>query len=554
MASASAAGIAELAHRVEELETRVRKLETHLSGQVSPVSHIEAKPAPELQSGLELQDAGRLVPLLGKALLALAGAYLLRALTTSSFAPAWAGIALGMGYAVLWMSWATRLGASNALASSVYMTTAVLALSPMLWETTVRFHVMSSGVAAMVLAGFVILSLLLSWKRQVPAVVWLAASAGAVMALALSIGTYDLLPFCGALLALAAMLEAAAFQDLWLGPRRLVGFAADLAMLWFVYIHSSTPNFPEAYRPVPGGLQWATPGALFVIYAAGTAARTLNRKLNVTAFEVFQVLFSLTLLIYAAARGAESHFFLGIFLVACGALCYWVSFVRPIRGLQSRSLNVYSAFGLGLTLLGTAICLPRSGSSIVWAFAAAGLAVLRTRLGALAAASHVLAFLAAAALGSGLAKDTFSVLLRDGAHVALTSAVLFEVAAIIGAYVFLRHVVPRAIVATMLAWVIAAWVTSLLLSALPGSADVAWRAEIRTVLLIVTAVAIAAIGRHWQRAELYWLVPGAMVIALYRLLAEDLRVGRPETLSVSLLSYGGALLLLSGFMRRWRYG
>src|SRR6476661_10896730 len=100
MASASAAGIAELAHRVEELETRVRKLETHLSGQVSPVSHIEAKRAPELPSGLELQDAGRLVPLLGKALLGLAGAYLLRALTTSSFAPAWAGIALGMGYAV----------------------------------------------------------------------------------------------------------------------------------------------------------------------------------------------------------------------------------------------------------------------------------------------------------------------------------------------------------------------------------------------------------------------------------------------------------------------
>jgi hypothetical protein len=553
MASPSAGGIAELSHRVEELETRVRKLENHLSDQVSPVWPIGAKPVPELASGLELQDAGRLVPLLGKALLALAGAYLLRALTTSSFAPAWAGIALGLGYAVLWMLWATRLGASNALASSVYMTTAVLALSPMLWETTVRFHVMSSGVAAMALASFVILSLILSWKRQIPAVVWLAASAGAMMALALSVGTYDLLPFCGGLLAVAATFEAAAFQDLWLGPRRLVGFAADLAMLWFVYIHSSGPNLPEAYRPVPEGLQWATPGALFLIYAAGTTARTLNRKLDVTVFEIFQVLFSLTLFIYAASRGAESHLLLGIVLVTSGALCYWVSFVRPIRGLQPRNLYVYSAFGLGLTLLGTAICLPRSGSSIVWAFAAAGLAALATRVGGLAVTSHVLAFLAAAGLGSGLAKDTFSVLLRDGAHVALTSAVLFEVAAIIGAYVFLRRIVPRAIVATMLAWVIAAWAASLLLSGLPGSTDVAWRAEIRTVLLIVTAVAIAVIGRHWQRAELYWLVPGAMVIALYRLLAEDFRVGRPETLSLSLLFYGGALLLLSGFMRRWRH-
>jgi hypothetical protein len=121
----------------------------------------------------------------------------------------------------------------------------------------------------------------------------------------------------------------------------------------------------------------------------------------------------------------------------------------------------------------------------------------------------------------------------------------------IGAYVVLRRMIPRAIVAAMLACFIAAGAAALLLSGLPAGTDAAWQAEIRTVVLVGTAVVIAGIGRHWRRTELYWVVPGAMVIALYRLVAEDFLVGRPETLSLSLLSYGGALLLLSRIMPRY---
>jgi hypothetical protein len=424
----------------------------------------------------------------------------------------------------------------------------------MLWETTVRFHVLPPGVSAFALAGFVIISLLLSSKHRISATAWLAASAGALTALALAAGTDDLLPFCGALLAMVATLEAAAYQDLWLGPRRVLGFAADLAVLWLVYIHSAGTSIPEAYQPVPEGLRWATPAALLLIYAVGTTVRTLGRKLDATAFEVFQLLFPITLFLFAATRGAGSHWLPGVVLVFCGALCYWVSFVRLISAPHVRNLYVYSTLGLALTLLGTALCLPRTGRSILWALAAAGLAVLGARLGGLAATFHALAFLAAAGVGSGLARDTLLVLLRDGTHVAVSPAVLFELAVMVAAYIVVRRIVPRAIVAAMLLWVIAAWAASLLLSAFAGGIDAAWRAEIRTVSLVATAVMIAAVGRHWQRAELYWLVPGAMVIALYRLVMEDLPLGRPETLFLSLLSYGGALLLVSGFMRRWQHG
>jgi hypothetical protein len=552
MASPSVFGMVELAHRVEELETRVRKLEDCLAGKSAPESEIKIQPIPERASGVDFQDAGPLVPLVGKALLVLAGAYLLRALTTSSFAPAWAGIALALGYALFWMFRAIRVGKSNELAGSVYMTTAVLAFSPMLWETTVRFHIMSSGLAALTLSGFVVLSLLLSWQPRLHAIGWLAASAGVITALTLSFRTYDLLPFCGALLLMAATLEAAAFQDLWLGPRRMVGVAADFTVLWFVYIHAPGFNVPEGYQAIPGALQWwAIPGTLLLIYAAGVTARTVIRNLDVTAFEVFQLLVSSTLFVYAAGR-TQNHLPLDVVLVCCGAACYWISFVRLKGAPHSRNVYVYSALGLAFALLGTSLSLPPSWKSIVWALMAAGLAALAARTRRPAITWHALAFLAAVFIGSGLAQDTFSVLLRDGTDVALTPAVLFALAATIGGYVVLRPDIPRAIVATMLAWVIVAGAVSLVLSGLPRSADAVWRDEIRTVSLVVTAIVIAGIGRHWRRTELYWLVPGAMIVALYRLLAEDLPVGRPETLAVSLLSYGGALVLLSGFMRRWR--
>lgn len=553
MAPRPEVGVAELAQRVEELEKRVWQLEDRLaSGATAAPSMAEATALPQIAGDLDLQDAERLVPLLGKALLALAGAYLFRALTMSSLAPPWVGVTLALAYAVFWMVLATRLGASNQPASAVYMTTAVLALSPMLWEATVRFRIMSTGAAAAAISGFVVLSLLLSWKAQYLTIAWLAAAAGSVTALALAAGTDDLAPFCTALLAITATLEVAACRDLWLGPRGMAAVAADLIVLWLVYIHSLGPKLPDADHPIPQALFWAAPTVLLAIYAAGVGNRTLVRKLEVTIFEVFQLLAAFSLFIFAALRGPGSPLMTGALLVICGTFCYAVSFIWLVKAPQVRNLYVYSLFGLTLTLCGTAFFIPRTGMPIVWALAAAGFAVLAAGSRGLTAALHGLAFLAAAGLGSGLAGDTFSTLLRDGTKVALTPATLFAFAAMIAAYVLLRGI-PRSIVATMVAWVTAAWAASILLSELPASADAAWRAAVRTVLLLVAAVLVAVIGRRWQRPELYWLVPGAMVIALYRLVAADLRVGRPETLFLSLTFYGGALLALSRLMRGWQH-
>ena len=49
----------------------------------------------------------------GRALLGLAGAYLLRALTESGALPPQAGVAIGILYAILWLVWAARTPAAR---------------------------------------------------------------------------------------------------------------------------------------------------------------------------------------------------------------------------------------------------------------------------------------------------------------------------------------------------------------------------------------------------------------------------------------------------------
>ena len=543
MAPTPVGDVAELAQRVDELEVRLRKLEERLGEPTATPAPIAAASA--TPTAPPLADVGRLIPLAGQALLILAGAYLLRALATSSLAPPWLGIALALAYAAFWMFRATRLASSNALAGTLYMTAAVLSLSPMLWETTVRLQLMRPNIAAAVLSGFVILSLALAWKQRIPAIAWLAATAGAATALALAFGTDDLLALCATLLAIAVTLEIAASQDLWLGPRDLVAFATDFAVLWLVYVYSGS-RLPESYQPIPELLHWAIPATLCLLYAAGTSVRILSKKRDLTIFEILQVAVSFSLFIFAATRGMASKGPLGVVLTLSGVACYGVSLLRLAKQPHSRNLYAYSLFAFVLTLLGTAFFLPPTAVPLVWALAACGFAVFGAH------AFHALGFLSAAVLASGIALDTFNVLLRDGTQVAVTPATVLALAAMIGSYVCLRGI-PRTIAATMLAWVIAAWVASLLLSGLPAGADAAWRAEIRTMLLIAAAVVVAAVGRRWDRPELYWLAPGAMVIALYRLIAEDLPSGRSETFFLSLLFYGGALLLLSRFMRGWRH-
>src|SRR5271165_861328 len=143
----------------------------------------------------------------GKAVLGMAGAFLLRAIAESGSVPKVAVVAVAILYAAAWMVWSARVYAKSRFASVTYAVTSALILAPMLWETTVRFHALAPAAAAAVLVGYVVLTLALARQRDLELVSWVATVAACLTALGLIITTHALVPLVVALLAVALASE-----------------------------------------------------------------------------------------------------------------------------------------------------------------------------------------------------------------------------------------------------------------------------------------------------------------------------------------------------------
>src|ERR1700690_3279385 len=139
--------LARLDARLENLERRVSALD-HLSVPVPSLPVQQAVPANGVPTAAELApaQAGGIFPVVGKAMLGIAGAYVLRAVAESGSFPKLAVVVLALAYAGAWLVWAARTGAR--FASAAFAVTAALILAPMLGELTLRFQVLPASATA----------------------------------------------------------------------------------------------------------------------------------------------------------------------------------------------------------------------------------------------------------------------------------------------------------------------------------------------------------------------------------------------------------------------
>ena len=91
-----------------------------------------------------------------------------------------------------------------------YAVTSTLILSPMLWEATVRFQSIPATASASILVAFIVMTLVLASRHELQAIPWIGTAAAASTAIALIIGTRELIPLTLALLAIAAAVETSA--------------------------------------------------------------------------------------------------------------------------------------------------------------------------------------------------------------------------------------------------------------------------------------------------------------------------------------------------------
>lgn len=217
-----------LGERIDELEERVSRLEK-LS--VSALPAAVPTPFAAKQPTDETASASRVsvsLTTIGKALLGIAGAYLLRAIAGSAAAPRSIVASVAVAYAMAWVVVAVRKAEKSPFSGILYAATSGLILAPMLWEMCLRFQAMSPVTAAIVLATYIALITLLAERSKDTAAIGVGYACCALTALALSVATHSMAPFTAILLAIVLIGEFARIRGRAFPVAPLVFLAADI--------------------------------------------------------------------------------------------------------------------------------------------------------------------------------------------------------------------------------------------------------------------------------------------------------------------------------------
>ncbi len=562
-----------LRRSIRLLEQRVTRLERRTAGEEPDSGIPDSTGMPEASAAAARQDAfgdtANAIPILGKSLLGLAGAYLLRAATESGSVPMNAGVGIGILYALGWLSFAARGSADRRLESVMYSLTAVLILAPMLWESVLRFHAVTTPAAALALLAFTTAGLMISWRRNLTDVAWISTLSGLFTGAALLLATHDLIPFTFAILGIAVAVECSACFDHWLRERWLVAFVADLAVLLLTWISTLPNGLPESYSPIAPSSVIGAQLLLLGIYLASSMTRTLWRGLPFTSLELFQCVIAFLLAILGGLRvsgpgTAMANLLAGITLVF-GIASYLVSLAfLERRGRRERNFYSYSTFGLLLAVAGGSILAPPATlgallPAVALAFFLAGIRWKRLTL-----IWHGTFYLLLGAALSGAAAYTVPLLLAQATGLTeLTRSAWIASAGVLIACLLLHYRAsggesaweraPLFLVsfAATLIWTgIAAGAATGAVPAAAGNIDPAFFSTVRTAMLLAAVLTLAWASRRWNRAELAWLVYPLLAAAGYKFLAQDFRHQHTMALFLSLALWGAAMLVLPRFVQR----
>jgi hypothetical protein len=565
-----------IASVVEQLNERVRELERRVSAlEGQPEKPRPAKPAltvppiertrpPATWRGFPPpQTPAGSVPVIGKAVLGIAGAYLLRAITESGTVPKLPVVMVAIVYAGLWMVWAVRIHAARRFAGNTYGITSALILSPLLWESTVRFQILSPASTGAVLVAFAALALALAWRRELYVVPWMAMLAATFTALALIVATHELVPFTTALLAVALVTEIAACLGHHLTLRAVPAFAADLAVLLLVNLMTSAEGIPEGYRPATATTLTVLCLALFAIYGGSIGIRTFWLRQRITIFEIVQGVLAFVIAFYGAVRASHGSVApaLDVFFLLLAAACYSGALSRFAEESHTRNRRVSATWAAALLVAGSLLLFPVDFQVPFLCMAAVVAAFVYTRTSQISLGLHASLFLAAAATVSPLPSYVVHALARTVPSAPDWRVWMVAVSAALCYAVGSRR--PEDQGSRRALWVVPAVLVGFAGAAFAVAAIVwlaAGRMElaasrlsvIRTILNCALALALGFLGSRWKHVELGWVAYTAVAFGTLKLVFEDLRFGNAASLVVSLLFYGSVLILLPRLTYRSR--
>jgi hypothetical protein len=543
----------QLSLRIDALEKRVRALEhapvvlADSPGQSAPLTPIVTT---EVPSGEQVSGA---FLVLGKAMLGIAGAYVLRALAEAAVLPRLVITAAAIGYAMGWLVAASRARTSQRFAGAVYAATSALILAPMLWELTMRFHALTPGASAAVLGLLVAAATALSWKKEHSSDFSVAFGAAALTALALSVVTHVMIAFLVLLLAMVAICEYRSIRRGVQGARMIVAALADCAVWFLIVIYRNPANVRGDY-PLLGTAALVAPACvLFLIPAASVVYKTAVAERRITAFETTQsmvafLLLMTSLLILVPHAGGRIA---GTICLLFAAACYAAAF-KLFRGApEPRNFHVFAAWSTGLLLAGILLSFPPAWGVALLALAAMGSTIVAGRMSSMTLECHGIIYLTAAVLRCGLLEYSFETLAGTMPGTVTWSVLVVSGSALV-CYLGARERegegwrqqtvhLALALLAVCAVSALAAQ-GALRLLAFGVTPDVFHVALIRTLVLSAIALGLAFAGSRWQRPEMRRIAYGALGLLAIKLVFEDLRHGQLEFIAASIFVFALALI------------
>lgn len=559
--------IEQLADRLRRVEQRLATLETSIPAAPSPESPPTQTTVPEVAAARS--HTAETLPLVGRTLLVLAGAFALRALTEMGTLPQTGGAALGFVYGMLWIVLADRAASRGSRASAVFHgLVGVIIAYPLVWEATANFGFLSERTSAGAMVVATVVGLAVTARHDLRVLAWIVAAAAAVIALALAVATKALALFAVVVLLLATAL-------LWLGYSRgwpVLGWAgavlADGFMLVLVLIvlRGHEERVAELLRP---GAVVALLLGLAVAYLGSFVTRTLAWGRDVGIGEIVQGTAVLAIGLGGAVAVTRSiggaALAVDLVSLAVAAACYAASFVVLDRRGRRGNFVFYTSVALVCTLVALVALL--EGPWLIVALAAA--ALVAAWLGSIRERAtlslHGAVYLIAAGVVSGLFVSVVEAFTgptvppRDWLDLPLLAVILAAVL-----YCALRVAshgrtwgrfsdAPKVIVLIVLAMGLGGMAVTLIAPILPVSDDApmpAALAALRTAALSLAAV-LLALASHWPRLrEAEWLVYPVLIAGGAKLVFEDVRTGVAGGLLLSFGLYGMALMLVARSARR----
>lgn len=498
--------------------------------------------------------------LVGRLLIVLGGAFLLRAITEGGVLPATIGVSVGLAYAATWLVLGMRPGVSRTSAA-YHGLAGILAAYPLVFEATRKFDVLGDWSSALTLALITALWVVLSWKKMLNGLAWVATLGAIGVSVLLMAETGSMVPFTWYFVGLGVTTLWMGYRLKWHLLRWPVAAFLDLLLFFMAFLVVT-----DRIEIAPAVAMASGCGA-FAAYLASFVLRNLVRERNIVTFELVQTIAALVMAlggaVWIAAVKDTLELPLALAMLAIAAASYAASFVFIPRHFTSpTNFFFYSSLALVLVLGAGAFISKGLPGSVLWSALALTSAFFAGRYEKPVLAMHSAIYLLAGMIGAGLVQSGFRVLAleADGKwSVSWSGALLVLAASAMAAGI---HPIERKgsysiwSLAKLLILFVLGWTFATLLMALVGrllhgtTPDAGLVAFERTAILSGLTIAAALVARYATLSPGKSLANILMVALAMKLLWDDLRVGTPLTMFLSFACVGAALILATKLRKR----